>query len=198
MNLRTVRNMVLFLSAGLLLAACAATQAPEPEMSPASAEMTAQPAAQPQAQTAQSAPQAAQPATAQGIREETVSEPMTQAAQKMNQAVADLTRIHFDYDQYALTTEARDTLNLNAAILKANSAVQVKVEGHCDERGSNQYNIALGERRAQAALNYLVSLGVDGKRLSTVSYGEEMPLVQGHDEAAWSQNRRAEFKPVMK
>jgi peptidoglycan-associated lipoprotein len=110
--------------------------------------------------------------------------------------MAGLNRIHFDLDQYTLTSGARDTLAANAAFLKANPDLQVRIEGHCDERGSDEYNLALGERRALAAMNYLESLGVAKARLSTISYGEEMPLVPGHDEAAWAKNRRAEFKVV--
>lgn len=197
MNLRTIRNMVFLALAGALLAACAATQAPEPEMTPAPASETAQPAAQAAAQPAPQVQAAAPaPAPAPAIREEVVAEPATQAARKVEATVADLTRIQFDFDQYALRDDARDTLNLNAAILKANPALKVKIEGHCDERGSNQYNIALGERRAQAAQNYLVSLGIAAARLATVSYGEEMPLVPEHNEDAWAKNRRAEFKPA--
>lgn len=194
MNLHTIRNTVLALLAAAVLTACAATTTPEPQPAPAPAAVEpAQPA--PQVQAAQPA---AAPAPTAAIREEAVTEPVVQTAQKTEAVVADLTRVYFDFDQYALTTEARDTLNLNATILKANPALKVKIEGHCDERGSNQYNIALGERRAQATQNYLVSLGVDGNRLSTVSFGEEMPLEPGHDEAAWAKNRRAEFKPVLK
>jgi len=136
---------------------------------------------------------------AQGMQEEKVVEPATMAApvvKSTEEQLAALTRINFDYDQYVLSAPARDTLTANAAILKALPGVKVKVEGHCDERGSDQYNIALGERRAQAAMNYLVSLGVNAGQLSTVSFGEEMPLDPGHGEDAWAKNRRAEFKPV--
>jgi len=141
------------------------------------------------------------PVPAPVFQEEKVMEPAATAApatalQSAETQLAALTRIHFDYDQYVLSTTARDTLAANATILKALPTVKVKIEGHCDERGSDQYNIALGERRAQAALNYLVSLGVNAGQLSTVSFGEEMPLDPGHGEAAWAQNRRAEFKPV--
>ncbi|RMF47475.1 MAG: peptidoglycan-associated lipoprotein Pal, partial [Deltaproteobacteria bacterium] len=107
-----------------------------------------------------------------------------------------LQRIHFDFDQFTLSPEARDILAANAALLNANPGLKVRIEGHCDERGSDEYNLALGERRAVAARDYLVSLGVAADRLSTISYGEEMPLDAGHDEAAWAKNRRAEFKAV--
>lgn len=187
MKLHALRNSVLVLLSVALLAACASTPAPTPAPAPAPA-----PAPVPAPAPAPAPPKAA-------IQEETVTEVTSAVAQpvtKVETAVAELTRIHFDYDQSLLTPAARDTLNANAAALKAAPVLKVQIEGHCDERGSNQYNIALGERRAQAAMKYLVDLGVEPGRLSTVSYGEEMPLVPGHDEAAWAQNRRAEFMPA--
>lgn len=99
-------------------------------------------------------------------------------------------RIFFDYDSSAITAEGQDTLQKQADYLKKNS-VSVTVEGHCDERGTREYNLALGERRANAAKNYLVSLGVEASRIQTISYGKERPAVVGDDESAWSQNRRA-------
>ena len=111
-------------------------------------------------------------------------------------AVAGLERIHFDFDQFTLSADARRILAENAKYLNANGGVQVVIEGHCDERGSDEYNLALGESRALAAKSYLVSLGIDPKRLSVISYGEEKPLVSGFSEEAWAQNRRAEFKAV--
>ena len=110
--------------------------------------------------------------------------------------VAGLERIHFDFDQFTLSADSRRILGDNAKYLKANSGSKVVIEGHCDERGSDEYNLALGESRALAAKNYLVSLGISAKRLSVISYGEEKPLSKGAGEAAWSQNRRAEFKAV--
>lgn len=101
--------------------------------------------------------------------------------------------IYFGFDQYALTEEARATLKKHADWLRANRGYVMRIEGHCDERGTNEYNLALGQRRADATKKYLVGLGVDAKRLSTVSYGEEKPLDPGHDEAAWAKNRRAQF-----
>jgi peptidoglycan-associated lipoprotein len=102
--------------------------------------------------------------------------------------------INFAFDSSALTSAAQATLRDNAKYLLDNPSVNVTVEGHCDERGTNEYNMALGERRAKAAANFLKSLGVAGSRLSTISYGEEMPLVPGSNEAAWSKNRRAHFR----
>lgn len=107
-----------------------------------------------------------------------------------------LKRVHFGFDQYTLDTEAMKILTENATYLKANSDLKAVIEGHTDERGSDEYNLALGEKRAQAAKNYLVSLGVAPGRLSIISYGEELPLDPSNTEEAWAKNRRAEFKPV--
>jgi peptidoglycan-associated lipoprotein len=99
----------------------------------------------------------------------------------------------FDFDSYALTSEAKGTLEQNAKELKRVSAGNVTIEGHCDERGTKAYNLALGEKRANAAKDYLVALGVNASRLNTVSYGKERPFADGHDESAWAKNRRAHF-----
>lgn len=109
-------------------------------------------------------------------------------------AVPALEKIHFDFDQYTLTAEAQAVLVNNADYLKANSDQKVRIEGHCDERGSDEYNLALGQRRALAAKNFLVSLGIAPERLSVISYGEEMPLDPSGTEEAFTLNRRAEFK----
>ncbi|TYO97688.1 peptidoglycan-associated lipoprotein [Geothermobacter ehrlichii] len=129
----------------------------------------------------------------QGVSESAVQERM---AADLEAVASKLQRIHFDFDQYTLSPEARDILAANAALLKANPELKIRIEGHCDERGSDEYNLALGERRAVAARDYLVSLGVAADRLSTISYGEEMPLDPASNEAAWAKNRRAEFKVV--
>jgi len=108
--------------------------------------------------------------------------------------VRDVNDIFFDYDDHTLSAEARSTLSGNANHLKEMSAMRLTIEGHCDERGTTEYNLALGQRRADAARSYLVDLGIDGSRLSTISYGEERPFAAGHDESSWSQNRRAHFR----
>ena len=100
---------------------------------------------------------------------------------------------YFAFDDYTLNMDAQNKLQGLADHLKASQNAVVQIEGHCDERGSIEYNLALGERRAQSVKNYLVQLGVDPARLSTISYGEEKPAAEGHDESAWGQNRRAEF-----
>lgn len=105
-----------------------------------------------------------------------------------------LETVYFDYDAFTLKPAARQALERNATWLQANPAVKLVIEGHCDERGSDEYNLALGERRALAVKGYLTTLGVVAERLATISYGEERPAVEGQSEAAWSKNRRAEFK----
>jgi len=104
--------------------------------------------------------------------------------------------IHFDYDQSNVRPDDAGTLDQKVAILQANPDLRIRVHGHCDERGSDEYNLALGNRRAQAAKQYLVSHGIDASRIETQSWGEERPLVDGHDEGAWSQNRRDEFEII--
>jgi len=104
--------------------------------------------------------------------------------------------IHFDYDKSNVRPDDAGTLDQKVAILQANPELRIRIGGHCDERGSDEYNLALGNRRAQAAKQYLVSHGIDGSRIETQSWGEERPLVDGHDETAWSQNRRDEFEII--
>ena len=104
-----------------------------------------------------------------------------------------LKAIHYDFDRADLREDAMQTLTQNASRIKEHGGLNVRVEGHCDERGTVEYNLALGDRRARAAKDYLVSAGVPAGRLRTISYGKEKPLDPGHNEAAWAQNRRAEF-----
>jgi peptidoglycan-associated lipoprotein len=184
------RSTCMTLFVALLLASgCAKQPAPELAAAPPAEAVAAAP----------SAPVAAAPAA---IREEPVSEaPAVVAApvavqKTTSQLISELTRVLFDYDQHLLTMQAQERLAANASILKANPNLKVRIEGHCDERGSDQYNIALGERRAQATKNYLETLGVPAGQMTTVSYGEEKPLDPGHTEEAWVQNRRAEFVPA--
>jgi peptidoglycan-associated lipoprotein len=101
--------------------------------------------------------------------------------------------IHFQFDQYDLTEEARKLLTENARVLSNHPSLKIQIEGHCDERGNSQYNLALGEKRAMSAKLYLVKLGVQENRLSTISYGKEMPVDPGHTEEAWAKNRRCHF-----
>ena len=102
--------------------------------------------------------------------------------------------IHFDFDKAVLRPDDQGALDQKVAILTANPDLRIRISGHCDERGSDEYNLALGNRRATAAKNYLVSHGVDASRIETASYGEERPVAMGHDEDSWAQNRRDEFE----
>lgn len=102
--------------------------------------------------------------------------------------------IYFDFDKSELKPEARAVLRDKAEWLRTNPQFSLRVEGHCDERGTNEYNLALGERRADAAWRFLNALGISGERLSSISYGEEQPADPRHNEDAWSKNRRDEFK----
>ncbi len=123
--------------------------------------------------------------------------PLAVEAPPVSLSAAGLQSVPFEYDQQLLTDAAQDILVANAAILKAQGHLQVTLAGYCDERGADQYNIALGERRAEAVRNYLLSLGISAGRLEAVSYGEEKPVDPGHDESAWVKNRRVEFVPML-
>lgn len=106
---------------------------------------------------------------------------------------SELNKIYFNFDSAGLSESARGTLAGNAETLARKSTVKIRIEGNCDERGSTEYNLALGERRAKAAQQYLVTMGVNNDRLSIISYGKEKPSAGGNNEAAWAKNRRAEF-----
>lgn len=137
------------------------------------------------------APPAAQPETTP--TPSTTPAPTAPAPSTPAASLSDLATIYFALDSSALDDIARATLDRNAKLLRDNSTWTVTVAGHCDERGTVEYNQALGERRANSVRDYLVAAGVPESRVKTVSYGKEMPAVDGHDEAAWARNRRAEF-----
>jgi peptidoglycan-associated lipoprotein len=123
---------------------------------------------------------------------EPVRETGSSLAERLN-AQGALKRIHFDFDKHDLLPQALRTLEENAARMRENGALRVRIEGHCDERGTVEYNLALGEKRARAARDYLVSVGIPAQRLSIISFGKERPADPGHNEDAWAENRRAEF-----
>ncbi len=104
--------------------------------------------------------------------------------------------IRFEFDRSSLQPEAREILKANAGWLKSNGSVRVEIEGHADERGTNEYNLALGARRAQSAKDFLAALGIAAGRLSTISYGEELPVCRDKSEACWQKNRRAHFVAI--
>lgn len=110
--------------------------------------------------------------------------------------IAGLNTVNFEYDKSTLSNTAKKTLAGNAEWLKTNAKFNVQIEGHCDSRGSIEYNLSLGERRAQSVKNYLVGLGIPAARLTVISYGEEKPLMQGETEDAYTKNRRANFLPL--
>ena len=113
-----------------------------------------------------------------------------EAAKRINSELVD---IHFAFDRSDLKPEDREILRKNAALLKEYSAFAVRIEGYCDEKGTAEYNLALGEKRAVSAMKYLMELGVAKSRITTISYGKELPLDPGHNEEAWAKNRRAHF-----
>jgi peptidoglycan-associated lipoprotein len=124
---------------------------------------------------------------------EPAAAPARRAEPKAFEATKDLRTIHFDFDRSDIRPGDAAILDANARWLGANPRHAVLIEGHCDERGTNEYNLALGERRARATMNYLVSRGVQASRMSTISYGEERPLCTEKTEGCWSRNRRAQF-----
>lgn len=108
-------------------------------------------------------------------------------------APSPLKDVFFDFDRYDLRADAREVLKNNTGWLKANASARVEIEGHADERGTNEYNLALGAKRAQSAKDYLVTLGISKERLSTISYGEELPVCKDNNEGCWQKNRRDRF-----
>jgi peptidoglycan-associated lipoprotein len=154
--------------------------APVPAAPPATAPAPSTPAAAAPSTPPTPAPAAAPPTTARPAPAEFA-------------AIPELQDIHFDFDKYDIRPDAVRTLDANAAWLKSNANHLLLIEGHCDERGTNEYNLALGERRAKSAMNYLVSQGIQASRITIISYGEERPLCSEHTETCWSQNRRGHF-----
>jgi peptidoglycan-associated lipoprotein len=124
------------------------------------------------------------------------SEPVDSSGASAGEAAVEaveLKTIYFDYDKFSLTNAGREDLKHNADWLKQNGNARVQIEGHCDERGTTEYNLALGERRANAVREFLMKMGIPKSRIDTISYGKERPSDMGHDDAAWAKNRRAVF-----
>jgi len=119
---------------------------------------------------------------------------MDEARRQDFKSTDNLKDIYFRFDQYDLDGQSRDTLRQNARYLQANSGAMIEIQGHCDERGTNNYNIALGERRAHSTKMYLVSQGVSARRIHVISYGEERPFCFDSNDACWLKNRRAHFR----
>ncbi|MGD0168351.1 MAG: peptidoglycan-associated lipoprotein Pal [Smithella sp.] len=130
------------------------------------------------------------------VKMENIKNPEEQnikTSSEMQNEKGGLEDIHFDFDKYNIRQDDRKILSRNAAYLSKNKNMKIVIEGNCDERGTAEYNMALGERRADEAKQYLVNLGINGKRITTISYGSEKPLDPGHDEDAWAKNRRDHF-----
>ena len=151
-------------------------------------------AAKDQQETQQAAVQPAQEPAPEPQVEEVKPAPEPEAA---DAGPIEFEDINFDFDRYELKKRSRLILTQIACLLFDERELSLIIEGHCDERGSNEYNLALGERRAKAAKNYMIEMGVEPHRISTLSYGEEMPLARGHNEAAWAKNRRARFVLIL-
>ena len=138
----------------------------------------------------------------QPIKESTIKSQAVEVPPKTAEAdartKADLEKIFFEFDSNTLSPTARDTLVKNAKIMEKRSGVKILIEGHCDTRGSDEYNLALGEKRARMAAQYLATLGVPAERLSVISYGKENPADPDNNEAAWAKNRRDEFVIISK
>jgi peptidoglycan-associated lipoprotein len=180
-------TLMSLLLAGLMITGCAR----RPATTAASA-ATPAPAAAPSPAPAPSAPSAAAPAPP-GPAAAAAPAQAPRPVPKEFMAVAALKEVYFDFDKYDIRAEDAKTLDANAAWLKSNGDNLVLIEGHCDERGTNEYNLVLGERRAKATMNYLVSQGIQANRITIISYGEERPVCTEKTEACWAKNRRANF-----
>jgi peptidoglycan-associated lipoprotein len=194
-----MKRLPLLLLSGLAVAAMAACGGKKPETTPAPVGINADSAAEADRIRADSIARAEREARereeAERARQRRIADSLA-ALGKSTEAVRTLlaTMIHFDYDKAIIRGGDAAVLDQKVAILQTNPALRIRISGHCDERGSDEYNLALGNRRATAAKQYLVSHGIDPSRIETVSYGEERPIASGHDEDAWAQNRRDEFE----
>jgi peptidoglycan-associated lipoprotein len=129
----------------------------------------------------------------ENLREEALGEEQAKERMETERSMFENDDIFFEFDSIRLTPEAQEILTQKAAWLRKNPRARVTIEGHCDDRGTNEYNLALGEGRAQSARDFLVDLGIKESRLNAISYGEERPLAAGQDEETWARNRRAHF-----
>jgi peptidoglycan-associated lipoprotein len=171
--MRSSRLMLVLVSSSLVLGACKKKPAPAPTPAPTPTER---------------APERTTPTAAPVDTMAAYNEKVASARMRL------LETIYFEYDADELRDDARASLDAKIAILNANPGLRIRVAGHCDERGSDEYNIALGRRRAEAAKRYLTDRGVDASRIETSSFGRERPAVQGTTEESWSKNRRDEFE----
>jgi len=183
----TLAHSGLVVAICLAMAGCAPSTATRTDVPAASASGAKSPAAGQQSGAGQSG----------GTRESATAPGSLDALRKgentATPASSPLKDVLFDYDRYDLRGDAREVLRANADWLKKNPSAKIEIEGHCDERGTSEYNLALGAKRAQSAKDYLATLGIAGDRLSTISYGEEIPVCKQLTEDCWRQNRRARF-----
>jgi peptidoglycan-associated lipoprotein len=182
--------VVTALAATLLMSACKSDPPPPPAPTGPTAEEIAQ--ARADSLTAVRAEEARVRAEAEAARRAAAEEAAARRALEAARTAL-TTNVYFDYDMAVIRPDAERVLRGKMEILRNSPRVRIQVEGHADERGSNEYNIALGNRRAQAVVDFFTNFGLDGNRFSIVSYGEEQPAAMGSNERAWSQNRRAEF-----
>ena len=190
MTKRFLVGLALFMAtAGLIFtASCAKKQIKsEPGVAPAGETEAERTAAEQEARARQKAMEE------QRLREQRLREEANARRVRTEKEAFLNEHIYFEFDKSRLLPEAKEILKRKAKWLMAHPNVSVIIEGHCDERGTNEYNMALGDRRAQSANSYLVDLGVDRQRLTTISYGEERPVNPGHNERAWAENRRDQF-----
>jgi peptidoglycan-associated lipoprotein len=182
-NWKNVAFCSVVLSTALALGACSSAAKPE-VLSPAP---SAAPADQAKAESKK------QPGA--GVSESSAKSSLDalKSGESTGSASGPLKEVYFDFDSYDLRADARETLKANAGWLKTNPAAQVQIEGHADEQGTNEYNLALGAKRAQSVMDYLVTLGSAANRLATISYGEEVPVCKEKTEDCWQKNRRARF-----
>jgi peptidoglycan-associated lipoprotein len=183
-------TLMSLLLAGLMITGCAKRPATTAATAAAPAPSGGAPAPAPRPATPPSSGAAAAPPAAGTAA---AAAPTPRPSPKEFMAVAALKEVYFDFDKYDIRPDDAKTLDTNAAWLKSNADNLVLIEGHCDERGTNEYNLALGERRAKATMNYLVSQGIQANRITIISYGEERPVCTEHMEACWAKNRRAGF-----
>jgi peptidoglycan-associated lipoprotein len=164
--------LVMMFGALMLMPACGGEDAPPPETDIEPVEETPPPPPPP-------------------VEEETPEEIEKSMAEIIEELQGQIMDVFFDYDKYAIKGEFKAKLEANAELLMANEELNLVIEGHCDERGTAEYNLALGEKRAKAVMDFYIAYGVDADRLSMISFGEERPFAYGSDEQAWAQNRRA-------
>ena len=178
---------VVFIS-GVLGGCAKKTVMTEESMSSAAQESQPEPAPAPQPEY--------KPGSEESLDNQVMGKKMMKPEYLEGRTSAPMLPVYFDFDKSTIRKDQTTRMIGNADFLKSNPRMSVRVEGNCDERGTNEYNLALGERRAMSAKNYLVNLGIPASRITTISYGEERPLNHGHDELAWSQNRRGDFAIV--